>query len=460
MGRTLRNSALLCAFAAPASAHVSEQGFVLLLPTDLYIAGGVLTVALTIALILFVPGTVMQRIFRTLSLAVPPATGVKVATRWMGTVGLLGLIACGWAGSADPLANPLPLWIWTIVWIGLVSVQGVCFDIWSFATPFAAPALWLRKMLPTGLRRTSSRRLGQWPAVLTLAAFAAFMLADPAPADPTRLATLTTVYFGVTVAGAAIFGRRWLVQAEFMTVMMRLFARVAAVRRDRGVLRIGFWGWGLVDQAAPRPGLAVFAVLLLGIGSFDGLYETFWWLGQTGVNPLEYPGRSAVMSTTLAGLSLSLLALLLVFAITLWAGLCMVGERDLRAAFCTFAPALLPIAVGYHIAHYLTSFLVDIQWTVAAMSDPLDKGWDLLRLGQFYVTTGFFNTRDTVQVIWLTQAGAVVTGHVVSILLAHAIALRVYGRARVALISQAPLAAFMVIYTLFGLWLLASPRGV
>ena len=103
---------------------------------------------------------------------------------------------------------------------------------------------------------------------------------------------------------------------------------------------------------------------------------------------------------------------------------------------------------------------MDIQWTLLATSDPLDTGADLLGLGQFYVTTGFFNTRDTVQVIWLTQAGAVVIGHVISILVAHAIALRVYGNDRAALLSQAPLAALMVVYTLFGLWLLASPRGV
>jgi hypothetical protein len=76
------------------------------------------------------------------------------------------------------------------------------------------------------------------------------------------------------------------------------------------------------------------------------------------------------------------------------------------------------------------------------------------------VTTGFFNRLDTVRLIWLTQAGAVVAGHVVAILLGHVLALRMFGRHRRAAIAQAPLAALMVGYTLFGLWLLASPRGV
>ncbi|MEM1401558.1 MAG: hypothetical protein AAGF58_16840, partial [Pseudomonadota bacterium] len=73
--------------------------------------------------------------------------------------------------------------------------------------------------------------------------------------------------------------------------------------------------------------------------------------------------------------------------------------------------------------------------------------------------TSFFNTQATVQTIWLTQAGAVVLGHIMSVLVGHAIAERLLGDARRAAISQLPLSVFMIAYTLFGLWLLASPRG-
>ena len=75
------------------------------------------------------------------------------------------------------------------------------------------------------------------------------------------------------------------------------------------------------------------------------------------------------------------------------------------------------------------------------------------------MTTGFFNTQDSVRAIFLTQAGAVVAGHMLSIVLAHAIAVRQFPTRRRAVLSQLPVAAFMVAYTLFGLWLLASPRG-
>ncbi len=460
MTRAIRYGALAAILPTGASAHVSEQGFVLLLPTDLYIAGGVATVVLTIALILFLPGAAASQVFRTLRSPCLIGASLVGLTRWMSTGLLCALIFCGWAGAPEPLANPLPLWVWTVTWIGIVSVQGAVFDIWRFVNPFLAPGALLRRAIPLPLRGRMPRRIGHWPAVAMLLAFASFMLADPAPADPARLATIVSLYSVAMIVGLGVFGPRWILQVDFLTVMMRLFSRVAPSARKGGRCAIGIWGWRLSSSRAPGLALATTAVLLLGIGSFDGLNETFWWLGIIGVNPLEFPGRSALITPTLIGLVAALSGLLAAFSAALWFGLRLAGKTGFQRAFCALAPALLPIAVGYHMAHYLTSFLVDIQWTVAATSDPLETGMDLLGLGQFYVTTGFFNTRDTVRVIWLTQAGAVVVGHVVSILAAHAIAHRLYGNERAALLSQAPLALLMVFYTLFGLWLLASPRGV
>jgi len=123
------------------------------------------------------------------------------------------------------------------------------------------------------------------------------------------------------------------------------------------------------------------------------------------------------------------------------------------------ALSLLPIAFGYHVAHYLTAFLVSGQYAIAALSDPWATGADWLGIAPFYVTTGFFNHMDSVRIIWLTQAGAVVIGHVWSVLLAHRMALDLFPEGRKASLATAPLSAFMIGYTFLGLWLLAAPRG-
>ena len=100
-----------------------------------------------------------------------------------------------------------------------------------------------------------------------------------------------------------------------------------------------------------------------------------------------------------------------------------------------------------------------MQYLLAVISDPLATGADYLGLGTYYVTTGFLSTHHSVEIIWLAQAGIVVLGHILSLILAHGIAVRLFGTAKRAALSQTPLAIFMILYTWLGLWLLASPKG-
>ena len=59
----------------------------------------------------------------------------------------------------------------------------------------------------------------------------------------------------------------------------------------------------------------------------------------------------------------------------------------------------------------------------------------------------------------LREAGAIVIAHMLAVLLSHAIALKHLKSHRKAVLSQLPVAAFMVAYTFFGLWILAQPTG-
>lgn len=169
----------------------------------------------------------------------------------------------------------------------------------------------------------------------------------------------------------------------------------------RGRLALGLTGWQVLAGPRPGPGLALFMLLILGCGSFDGLNETFWWLGVLGLNPLEFPVRSAVIGQTVLGLIIANAALVAVFALCLWTGARL--SRQKRGApgadFCRYAPTLLPIALGYHVAHYLPTFLVDGQYVLAFLNDPLVRGDDLLGRGTTYVTTGFLNTPGPVRAI-------------------------------------------------------------
>ena len=453
--RTTAAAVTAALVAGRAEAHAAEQGFVLLLPTDLYIAGGVASVALTVLALMLVPADALRRVFRPLARGRRVPVALRTATSLAAALFLLALIWAGFRGATDPLRNPLPLTVWTLWWIGFVSLQGLLGDLWRGLNPLLGPLrLWTRA---TGWRAPLRfpRRVGRAPGLLLFAALILFLLADPTPTDPRRLAWIVALYWLFSLAMLMAFGARWLVTGEVVTMLMRTYARTAPIGRG-----IGLPGWQILARPAPSLGGALLILMLLGSGSFDGLNETFWWFATIGVNPLAFPGRSAVVQETVLGLLAFNAGLILAFALAVWLGDWLAGGGvGLRRAFTRLAPSILPIALGYHVGHYLPSFLVDVQYAVAAATDPLGRGDDLLGLGTFYVTTGFFNTQATVRAIWLAQAGAVVAGHVIAILLAHGLALRLYGDAARATRSQIPLAAFMVVYTFFGLWLLASPRG-
>lgn len=432
-------------------AHASDQAFVLLLPTDIYITAGVAVVALTVAALFLLPDRFVEVLFQSRARKPRDHTKLVTVTSLISFLCLAALIALGIAGPRDPLSNLMPLIFWTIGWVGIVSLCGVFGNLWVWLNPWTGLYRMLR---PDWSQRPVPNRWGLWPATLLLVGFTAFLLAGVAPDDPARLAFFALTYWAVTMVALLVCGPSWLERAELGQAICGAYAKLAAVAPTG----LGGPGWQLLK---PQPAAAgVFALTLLAAGSFDGLNETFWWLGIIGVNPLEFPGRSAVVLETLGGLFLSLVALYVAFSASVWLGLRLAGNQTaFRPAAASLALSLLPIALVYHIAHYLPSFLVSIQYTWAALSDPLNNGADYLGIAPFQVTTGFFNRLDTVRLIWLTQAGLVVFGHVWSVLLAHRIALGLFKENNAAARATLPLSLFMIAYTFLGLWLLAAPRG-
>ncbi|MBL4813819.1 MAG: hypothetical protein JKX69_16010 [Rhodobacteraceae bacterium] len=459
----MRRFALILCLILPANmalAHAGEQGFVLLLPTEVFILAGGLSVALTALLIAVLPQAVLRRAMQPLRLVPWP----RLPPRWLVSLAvfamLCALVAIGFFGPHDPNENALPLAVWALFWFALVVAQGVLGDIWGWLNPWLGPWAVAYKAGQRPIAKYPSW-LGHWPALASYLAFATVLLVHPAPADPEQLAAMVALYWALQFLGMLIYGPIWLRRAEGLSVLMRCYSSIAPLRirppifsdSPRRWLWLGFTGWQQLRRAAPPVSLAMFMLALLALGSFDGLNETFWWMGLIGVNPLEFPGRTAVMIPNLLGIAAALAALLSCYAAALMLGLVLTDQRRLFAqAFCALAPALLPIAFGYHFAHYFPSFLVQIQYVTGVIAD-----WTGLEHQP--VTSGFFNRLTTVRLIWLVQAGAVVLGHVAAIILSHQLALRLVGGHRRAVISQLPLALFMIGYTVFGLWLLAAPRG-
>jgi hypothetical protein len=117
-----------------------------------------------------------------------------------------------------------------------------------------------------------------------------------------------------------------------------------------------------------------------------------------------------------------------------------------------FAHSVIPIALGYVVAHYLTLFILEGQRTLIYLSDPLSNGANVFGTGLLAVNTGITNHSTTIAVI---QVLAVVCGHLLGVVSAHDRAVALFPRNK-ALAGQIPLLVVMVGYTVGGLLLLFS----
>jgi hypothetical protein len=458
---------IACAIGAllplAAFAHAGERAQLLLLPTGLYILGGALAVAFSFAIMALLPSPLFAK---TAQLSLPLGTVARakgVVPSAVAFVLLALLLVAGFVASRDPLANPLPLAVWTLWWIGFSFLVVLVGNLWALLNPWRA-AYRLAALLP-GLGQLRARpplaypgRLGHWPAALLLFAFGWFELVYPAPQDPERLAAAVIAYAVLTLAGMFLFGEdRWLERAEAFSVFFRMVGWLSpfSARDDGGqthgrlALSVGLPCRGLLAAGALPPGGVAFVLMALGNVSFDGLSRTFWWLGLIGANPLEYPGRTALMAMNTLGLAGTAAALALLY----FAAVRLGGQTD----FGRWVVAIVPIAFGYHFAHYFPAFLVDVQYALKAFGDPLGRGWNLLGARDLPASASFLAHYSTVHAIWNLQVAAIVAAHVAAVFVAHVLALRRHGSVRRALASQVPMTALMVAYTVFGLWLLSTP---
>ncbi|CAN7217240.1 hypothetical protein [Mesorhizobium sp. LjRoot246] len=446
----------------PAFAHASDRGHVLLLPTGYYLVGGAFAVAVSFLVLALLPADWLERFWRRRLPLFTFGESARTAFSLISFAGFAILIAAGFLGSRDPLSNPLPLVIWTLLWAGVTLLHGVFGDLWSWLNPWYGPWRLVSRLF--GIGDEGAWRLPRWigcrPAVILFFAFAWFELIDPAPDDPARLALAAGLYWLFSFLAMLAFGyRAWSRSGEFLSVFFRMVARFAVVERSqKGRLDL-CWPSAKLLAAEPLPtnGIA-FLLLALSSVSFDGLSKTFFWLGLFGINPLEFPGRTAVIGSGTLGLVLTFVLLAAVFLLAVWLGQRLAGsDHTLGQAAGLLVWSIVPIALAYHVAHYLTALLVDGQYALAALSDPFALGWNLFGTADMQIEAGILAGADSAWWLWNVQAGAIILGHLLAVLVAHDFAWRLHPQPSRAALSQFPLTLLMIAYTVFGLWLLATP---
>lgn len=443
-----------------AHAHAFGERYELPAPLSYFIAGAALTVALSFVVIASATRSGFDaraavRFAFALGPWLPP---LRRTLQTLAVAALLLVIVAGFAGHPHPGENIAPTLVWVGWWVGLSLFCAGIGNAWPALDPWralfdAADAIARRLGRAHGatLNARYPHRLGQWPAVLLLLAFAWIEVVYPDASVPARIAAWASAWTLVTLAGMTCFGRAtWQRHADVFAIYFDLLGRFAPIgaSADGRALVLRAPGAGLIAPPPAMPGLAAFAVAMLATVLFDGLLGTQPW--RRFERALRADGE--LLSGTL-GLALTWALLFAAYLLACHATARLLRARTTFGLARRFAPSLVPIAIGYLVAHNLSYFLEQVRWLVPLASDPLGRGWDLFGTADVQVVLGFVDARLS----WLVAIGAIVTGHVLSIRVAHRVALAEFADRKRALLAGIPLTVLMVVYTALSLTIIAEP---
>ncbi len=423
------------------------------IPLPVYLAGAAAAVGLSFAFIFlgdapgFGPGDPRPR-------AVP--RWLRVALRAAGIVAVAWILAQGIIGGESD-ADVTRLFLWTYGWIGLALISALVGPAWSWLDPFTtihdAGAAVLRRLGVGGWNAAPyPERLGRWPAVLGFFLFVWLELIVTGGGGGRVLVAAFVAYIVVTELGMAQYGRdAWRANGEVFSVWFWLLGRFAPLALagppEAGVVRRRPFVSGLLE---PGWTAADVAFVAMGVASvlYDGLSQTQLWFDLVGLPGLAGGTVTlAVFLAAAAGLALAIARL--------------VGSPPLGRAtgLAAVGAGLVPIAIGYITAHYLTALVLDGQRIAIAVSDPFQQGWDLFG-------TAFFTPSIALlapAAVWGIQLVAVVGGHMLGAYAGHLAATSgrtnaeiPTGELRAVRLRQVPLAAFMVALTATTLWSLGQ----
>jgi hypothetical protein len=388
------------------------------------------------------------------------ARGLRVGLQAVSAGLLLLVFAAALLGDTDPFRNLAPTWVYVVFWLGVPLLSVLFGNVWRALSPWRAIAdgyVWLRERAGGRAQPLAEypQHLGRWPAVVALFAFTALELAYSDPSSPRSLAFAIALYTYVTLVGMAAFGREtWSRSGEGFAVLFGLFALIApfGVRDGRLVVRIPF---AALSRADRTPGTIAFVAVMLGSVGFDGFSRTSSW--QDLLADVEAPyvvdqpglGELLVTGVNLLGLVAACVAVASAFLAA--CALARATVNAPRSLAADFVLSLVPIAFVYEVAHYFSLFVVQGQFALPLLSDPLGKGWDLIGLADYTPNLAPFSPNT----IWYVQVGSLVAGHVAGLAVAHDRAVSMFRDRSAALRSQYAMLGLMVLYTVGGLWLLS-----
>jgi hypothetical protein len=368
-----------------------------------------------------------------------PGLALRRLGQVTGVVALVAVVVLGLVGPDTPTRNLAILLVWVGWWGAFVASTYLVGNTWPAVNPFRTVAA----VLPS-LDRSFPERFGAWPSVAGLLALVWLEVTSPLAEDPPLLAGVVVAYAVVTVAGAVVYGSdRWFSTVDPISRALRYYGRVAPIERTDAGLRFRLPGTALSETRLVTGWDEVaFVVAILFVTTYDGLVATGPWAGFArtlvgfGVPPLL-----VYLGAYLVGFALFYLAYRVATAAARRTGDSYLSSLELARRF---APSLLAIAAGYHLAHNLGTVLTLAPTFLAVVAAPLSPPANPPAL----VLPDWFGGLDLAFVL---------LGHLVAVWVAHAVAYDLFPSRLQAVRSQYGVTAVMIAYTMVSLWIVAEP---
>lgn len=368
-------------------------------------------------------------------------------TRTAGLSMLGILLYAGLGGSRDTASNIAPYAVFIIFWVGVSLGSALAGDIWKAFNPFHTLAdlgAWLRAHLTGAPMSAPDRGAGnQWWAAGAVFTFVWMELAFHAGAAPRSVGVYLAAYTAAMLAGAAVWGRGWVRDADGFGALFTILSAMAPFYRSasgRWRVRPPLAGLARLEV---RPGAVRLILIVLGAAAFDGFTRSSFWLDIAS-------NRSGWMLTALntGGLLFGIGVMMAVYRTAAAAMARITGdpEDELGDAF---GPSLVPITAAYTAAHYFSFLVLDGQAVIRLASDPFGMGWDMFGAAGYRID---YTLVPAAAVAWI-QTAAIAAGHMLGVAAAHDRAVERY-RPDLAVRSQYPMLAAMIAYTIAGLLLL------
>jgi len=309
------------------------------------------------------------------------------------------LILPGLIGDENANTSITPLVIWVFFWIG-VPVLGLFFgDVYS-------------KFNPLDIYKTpNTNPKSVYIATTLFLGLTWFELVWNKPGNPTHIGVVFLVLLFITVT-SKFFLQKASIEVDPLHLLHHLYSKLR-LTISKPVIKNMLEN---ISNLSNLKGMEYFVLLMIGTVTYDGLRGTTYWRNLFGSSVLD------ISFSTLAFLSINLIVILS-YRFACWFAIKVSGEsKDLNEISLLFGHTMLPIAFAYHVTHYLSLLLYESQSLIFRINDPYGLGWNLFNIKE--VSINYFLSPVT---LWTIQVFVTLAGHMLSVVLAHDLAVKLFG---------------------------------